>query len=208
MIPGTDIAMLAGASTLPAFRGNGAYTALIAARFRDAARFGVIAVGMSFVIINKDLDLSVGSTVALTSSVFSLMFAPQFADLGPWVSLLIALGVGLGVGLTNGILVSYLRVPAFIATLTMLFIGRGLVLGLTKGRNIAYSEKASQHALFTIGDTNALGFSNQILVMVVVAIIGGVILARTRWGYETYATGGNATAAEQSGHSAFRPILE
>ncbi len=166
---------------------------------RDASRFGVIAVGMTFVIVNKDLDLSVGSTVALTSSVFSLMFAPQFNDMGPWVSMLIALGVGLGIGLTNGILVTYLRVPAFIATLTMLFMGRGLVLGLTKGRNIAYTEKAEQHLLFTIGDTNALGFSNQILVMVVIALIGGVILAKTRWGYETYATGGNATAANYAG---------
>ena len=105
----------------------------LASILRDASRFGVIAVGMTFVIVNRDLDLSVGSTVALTSAVFSLMFAPNFMDLGPWVSLLGALGVGVTVGLANGVLVTYLRVPAFIATLTMLFIGRGMVLGLTKG---------------------------------------------------------------------------
>src|SRR5262249_59737497 len=98
---------------------------------RDAARFGVMAVGMSFVIINRDLDLSVGSTLGLVSVVFAMAVAPTFYDLSPWLAALIALGFGLAIGLINGVLVTYLRVPAFIATLTTLFVGRGLVLRLT-----------------------------------------------------------------------------
>ena len=117
---------LVGVWINPRFFGD---TGALGSILRDAARYGVIAVGMTFVIVNKDLDLSVGSTVALTSAVYSLLFAPNFMDLGPWLSLLGAVAVGVAVGLVNGVLVTYLRVPAFIATLTMLFIGRGLVLG-------------------------------------------------------------------------------
>ena len=89
--------------------------------------------------------------------------------------------------------------PAFIATLTMLFVGRGLVLGLTGGKTIGYEVKAREFAFFALGQTGAFGFNNQILVFVLVALVGGVALARTRWGYETYAVGGNALAAEYAG---------
>src|SRR6202008_1070108 len=91
-----------------------------------------------------------------------------------------------------------LRVPAFIATLTMLFIGRGLVLGLTGGQNIGFAAKGGR-AFFIVGASNAFGFNNQVIVFAVVALIGGFVLARTRWGYETYATGGNALAAGYAG---------
>ena len=187
---------LVGVWINPRFFGD---TGALGSILRDAARYGVIAVGMTFVIVNKDLDLSVGSTVALTSAVYSLLFAPNFMDLGPWLSLLGAVAVGVAVGLVNGVLVTYLRVPAFIATLTMLFIGRGLVLGLTKGRNIGYADKASQSVFFDLGATNVLGFSNHIIVFALVAVIGGIVLAKTRWGYETYATGGNLRAAGYAG---------
>src|SRR5262249_59067269 len=98
---------------------------------RDAARFGVMAVGMSFVIINRDLDLSVGSTLGLVSVVFAMAVAPTFYDLSPWLAALIALGFGLAIGLINGVLVTYLRVPAFIAPLSMLLVRHGLVPGFT-----------------------------------------------------------------------------
>ncbi|HEY7688774.1 MAG TPA: ABC transporter permease, partial [Dongiaceae bacterium] len=179
----------------PVFFGN---ADALAAVLRDAARFGVMAVGMSFVIINRDLDLSVGSTVGLVSVVFSITVAPSFYDLSPWIGILVALAVGLTVGLVNGVLVTYLRVPAFIATLTMLFIGRGFVLGLTGGHNIGFAAKAGD-PFFILGERNPLGFNNQIILFIIVAIIGGIILAYTRWGYETYATGGNQLASGYAG---------
>lgn len=179
----------------PVFFGN---ADALASVLRDAARFGVMAVGMSFVIINRDLDLSVGSTVGLVAVVFSMAVAPSFYDLPPWVGILAGLVVGVGIGLINGVLVTYLRVPAFIATLTMLFIGRGLVLGLTGGQNIGFAAKGGD-PFFLLGVNNALGFNNQIILFVIVAIIGGLVLAYTRWGYETYATGGNALASGYAG---------
>ena len=166
---------------------------------RDASQFGVIAVGMSFVLINKDLDLSVGSTMGLTAAVFSILYAPGLYDTSAWFALAVCLCVGLGVGLVNGLLVTWLQVPTFIATLSTLFIGRGLVLGMTGGKNIGFAVKARESGLFAIGEVNALGFSNQIIVFLAVALIGGIALARTRWGYETYATGGNLNAASLRG---------
>ncbi len=185
-----------GTSINPRFFGD--LTALQSV-LRDAARYGVMAVGMTFVIVNRDLDLSVGSTLGLVAVVFSIAFAPTAFDLPAWAAILISLGVGLAVGLINGALVAWLKVPAFIATLTMLFVGRGLVLGLTGGKTIAYEVKAREFAFFALGQTGAFGFNNQILVFVLVALVGGVALARTRWGYETYAVGGNALAAEYAG---------
>ena len=146
---------LVGTWINPRFFGN---ADALASVLRDAARFGVMAVGMSFVIINRDLDLSVGSTLGLVSVVFAIAVAPSFYDLSPWAGVLIALGVGSAIGLTNGVLVTYLRVPSFIATLTMLFIGRGLVLGLTGGQNIGFAAKQAD-PFFSLGVTNALGFT-------------------------------------------------
>lgn len=166
---------------------------------RDASRFGVMAVGMTFVIVNKDLDLSVGSTLGLVAVVFSLTYAPSFADQPAWLGALLCLALGLGIGLVNGLLVTKLKVPAFIATLAMLFIGRGLVLGLTGGKTIGYAGKAEGDVFFLIGEAGLFGLNNQILVFLVVALVGIFLLGRTRWGFESYATGGNAQAAEYAG---------
>jgi len=101
----------------------------VSAILRDTARFGVMAVGMTFVIVNKELDLSVGSILGLVATIFSIAYSPNHFDLGIGWSVFAGVITGLAVGLINGFLVTRLKVPAFIATLTMLFIGRGLVLG-------------------------------------------------------------------------------
>jgi ribose transport system permease protein len=188
---------LGGAYVNPGFFGSpDAFHALL----RDAARYAVMAVGMTFVIVNKDLDLSVGSIYGLTTVVFSMAFSAAFYDLGPGTAVLFCLLLGLAIGLINGVLVTILRVPAFIATLTMLLIGRGIVLGLTGGKSILYSTKAAQFPLyFGLGETNLLGFNNQIPIAIAVVAMGAYVLGKTRWGYETFATGGNEQAAVYAG---------
>ncbi len=186
-----------GALINPAFFGSGdAFLAIL----RDTARYAVVAVGMTFVIVNKDLDLSVGSTNGLIGVAFSLLFAPSFADWGPLPATLFCLALGLLIGLLNGVLVTMLRVPSFIATLTMLLIGRGIILGLTGGKSIGYAVKARDYpGFFHLGETNAFGFNNQVPIALAVVAIGAVVLAKTRWGYETFATGGNQQAAIYAG---------
>lgn len=186
-----------GAILNPSFFGT---TDALQALLRDSARVGVIAVGMTFVIANKDLDLSVGSTLGLTGVVFSYVFDGAHYDMGVVPAILAALALGTAIGLINGVLVTFLRVPAFIATLTMLLIGRGAILGLTGGRTIQYPIKAREHEwFFQLGEFNAWGFNNQIIIVLIVVAIGAVVLAKTRWGYETMATGGNEQAAVYAG---------
>lgn len=188
---------LGGAIVNPAFFGSpDAFHALL----RDTSRVAIIAVGMTFVIINKDLDLSVGSTYGLVAVVFARLFAPSFADLDIVTSVILCVLLGVLIGLVNGILVTILKVPAFIATLTTLLIGRGFVLALTQGQAIYYPAKAKEAPLFFhLGETNIFGFNNQIAIFVLVAVIGAYVLAKTRWGYETFATGGNEQAAVYAG---------
>ncbi|MBP1884692.1 ABC transporter permease [Sinorhizobium mexicanum] len=186
-----------GALVNPAFFGS---TGALHALLRDTSRVGIIAVGMTFVIANKDLDLSVGSTYGLIAVIFARLFAPSFLDLDVATSVVLCVLLGTLIGLVNGTLVTLLKVPAFIATLTMLFIGRGFVLALTHGQAIYYSGKAKDYPLFFhLGESNVLGFNNQIVIFAVVAIIGAFVLAKTRWGYETFATGGNEQAAIYAG---------
>lgn len=188
---------LGGAFVNPAFFGS---TEALHAVLRDTSRVAIIAVGMTFVIVNKDLDLSVGSTYGLVAVVFARLFAPNFLDLGVVTSVILCMLLGTLIGLINGVLVTILKVPAFIATLTILFIGRGFVLALTHGQSIYYPAKASEHPLFFhLGETNILGFNNQIVIFGIVAVVGAYVLAKTRWGYETFATGGNDQAAVYAG---------
>src|ERR687891_619601 len=188
---------LGGAYVNPGFFGSvDAFHALL----RDAARYAVMAVGMTFVIVNKDLDLSVGSIYGLITVVFSMAFASYFYDLGPGTAVLICLALGLMIGLLNGVLVTILRVPAFIATLTMLFIGRGIVTGVSGGKTISFLAKAKEYPeFFLMGENNAWGFNNQVFVFLIFGMVGAVLLSKTITGYQTFATGGNELAASYSG---------
>jgi ribose transport system permease protein len=188
---------LAGTVVNPTFFGS---TDAIHALLRDASRYAVMAIGMTFVIVNKDLDLSVGSTYGLIGVAFSTMFDASHLDLGVVPSIVFCIALGVFIGLVNGFLVTILKVPSFIATLTMLLMMRGIVLGLTGGKSILYAVKARDFPTFYhLGETNALGFNNQIPIALVIVAIGAVVLAKTRWGYETFATGGNEQAAIYSG---------
>lgn len=188
---------LVGVYINPRFFGS---SAALSSVMRDAARYGVMAVGMTFVIVNKDLDLSVGSLYGLTAAVFAASFAPSYFNVNLYLAIAWALAVGLSVGLINGVLVTILRVPAFIATLTMLFIGRGIVTGMSGGKTISFMAKAGEYPeFFIIGQNNILGFNNQVFVFAVFAAVGTVVLAKTTMGYQTFATGGNELASEYAG---------
>src|SRR3984957_12303251 len=181
----------------PAFFGS---TDALFSVLRDASRYGVLAIGMTFVIVNKELDLSVGSTFGLTATIFGMIFAPTYFDMNIWTAVAWCLVMGLAIGLINGLMVTVLEVPAFIATLTMLFIGRGVILGLTGAKNIAFEIKADgAPTFFRLGDVNALGFNNQIILFAVIAAVGAITLAYTSVGWTTYATGGNEQATRYSG---------
>ncbi|MDQ0392073.1 ABC transporter permease [Labrys monachus] len=186
-----------GVFTNPSFFGSGSAVGSV---LRDAARYGVMACGMTFVIVDRDLDLSVGSTLGLVATIFSISYGQSFFDSDVTTAILAAVAIGVFIGFLNGWLVTIMQVPSFIATLTMLFIGRGFVLGFTGGKTIAYDSKAVGDAwFFHLGESNGWGFNNQILIFFAVATLAAITLAKTRIGYETYAVGGNEQAAIYAG---------
>lgn len=173
------------------------------------AIFGILAVGMLLVILNGGIDLSVGSTLGLSGVIAGfLMQGVQLQMLGVvlfppvWVVVVLVCVLGALVGLVNGVLIAWLKVPAFVATLGMLYVVRGAALLMTNG--LTYNDLGGKPELGNTG-FDWLGFNRLfgvpigVLVMVVIAIIGSIILNRTAFGRWLYASGGNERAAELSG---------
>ncbi|WP_271985633.1 ABC transporter permease [Pseudoclavibacter terrae] len=159
---------------------------------------GIMAVGMTFVIIAADIDLSVGSIYAL-SSVTSAQVLAQ----GQSMTLAIAVGLGAGAlaGLLNGILVVGFKIPSFIVTLGTLSMFRGISLLLTEGSPISLNESMANVAQFAVIGQGKL-FEQvpvQVLIFLAVIVAGVILLTRSRFGFHVYAVGGSPTASRLAG---------
>ncbi len=152
----------------------------------------VIAVGMTFVIITGGIDLSVGSIVAFSGVVLA---SAMQSGVGLFPSILFGLGVGLLCGVTNGALVSWGRLPPFIATLGMMSVARGGALLYTEGRPV--SGFPSSFRWLSTGEVALI--PSPIVFMVVVYTVAHFVLRHTKLGRYTYAIGGNEEAAVLSG---------
>jgi ribose transport system permease protein len=152
----------------------------------------IIAVGMTFVIIAAGIDLSVGSVVALSGVV--LASALQSSVPAP-LAILIGLGVGAACGLGNGLLISYGRLPPFIATLGMMSVARGAALYYTDGRPVSgFSQEFRSLATGELAQ-----IPTPVVFMIVIYTFAYIVLNRTKLGRYTYAIGGNEEAASLSG---------
>jgi len=151
----------------------------------------LLAVGQTFVIILAEIDLSVGSVLSFSAAVTALVLRHHSTVVG----LAAGLAVGALVGLVNGVLVTKLRMPSFIATLAMMSVLAGLALQVTQGNPVSVSDYSFQN----IGQARAAGVPVPVWIMVVVFVFFGILLARTRFGRYVYATGDNAEAARLSG---------
>lgn len=158
----------------------------------QAAVTAILAFGVTFVIVSAGIDLSVGSVAALSATV--LAWTATSEGLPAWLAVLLALGTGLACGFVNGALISYGKLPPFIATLAMLSIGRGLSLVISQGSPIAFPDSVSG-----IGETLGGWLPVPVLVMIVMGLLTALILARTYIGRSMYAIGGNEEAARLSG---------
>ena len=155
---------------------------------------GIAAVGATYVIIDGDLDLSIGANVAL-SGVITAIATMRWFD-GNWgLGIICGLGCGLLIGLVNGLLSAVLRVPAFIATLGIGVIAGGLALFLTNGLTIA----GLPDAFAALATTNFLGLQTLVWFMLSTFVVGGVVLHFTNHGLRTFVVGGNREAAFLSG---------
>ena len=158
----------------------------------QSAIIGVLAVGMTFVILTGGIDLSVGSLVALSGIVFGLAVQAG-APLS--VAILAALGVGALCGIVNGGLVTAGHLPPFIATLGMMSVARGLALVLSDGRPISGFDASFR----TLSTGRFLGIPLSTLLMLASYGVAAFVLSRTVLGRFVYAVGGNEEATALSG---------
>jgi ribose/xylose/arabinose/galactoside ABC-type transport system permease subunit/ABC-type sugar transport system substrate-binding protein len=158
----------------------------------QAAVTAVLAFGVTFVIVSAGIDLSVGSVAALSATV--LAWAATSEGVPVPIAVVLAVVTGIACGLVNGFLISYGKLPPFIATLAMLSVGRGLSLVISQGSPIAFPSSVSH-----LGDTLGGWLPVPVLVMVAMGLVTAFVLGRTYLGRSMYAIGGNEEAARLSG---------
>ncbi|KDN72778.1 substrate-binding domain-containing protein [Streptomyces olindensis] len=158
----------------------------------QAAVTAILAFGVTFVIVSAGIDLSVGSVAALSATV--LAWSATSAGVPVFLAVLLAIATGIVCGLVNGVLISYGKLPPFIATLAMLSVARGLSLVISEGSPIAFPDSVSH-----LGDTLGGWLPVPVLVMVVMGLLAAFVLGRTYIGRSMYAIGGNEEAARLSG---------
>ncbi|CAM5662583.1 transporter [Streptomyces badius] len=158
----------------------------------QAAVTAILAFGVTFVIVSAGIDLSVGSVAALSATV--LAWSATSAGVPVVLAVALAIVTGIACGFVNGALISYGKLPPFIATLAMLSIARGLSLVISQGSPIAFPESVSR-----LGDTLGGWLPVPVLVMIAMGLITALILGRTFIGRSMYAIGGNEEAARLSG---------
>ena len=174
---------------------------------RQASIFGILACGMTLVIISGGIDLAVGSVVALVAVTFSLMSIHW--NWSPWLAVPLCLLLGAICGGTAGGLAAGFRMQPFIATLALMVFARGLAKTVCGGMKVSSAVKNADGTyhyvdvpgVFRFIDHRVLGgnVSMVTVIFLVCLAITWVVLARHRWGRQIYAIGGNEEAARLSG---------
>lgn len=162
---------------------------------------GVLALGVTFVIITGGIDLSIGTVMTL-SAVMTAIFVTNW-EMPIWVGVLGGIGTGALAGLVNGVIISWMRVPPFVATLGMMYVAKGLALVLAELRPIYFSRSRPFNDL-AMG--NVLGIEirgaeipNAVWILFLSALIGSFVLNKTILGRYTFALGSNEEATRLSG---------
>ncbi len=192
-----------------AFNADGAFFKLGTHRdaLRQASVFGILACGMTLVIISGGIDLAVGSVLALVSVSFSLMSIHW--GWSPLLSVPLCLVLGAACGGVAGGVTAWFRLQPFIATLAMMVFARGLAKTVSGGMKVSTAVKNADGTfryvdvpgIFRFIDNRILG-GNLTMVTVIFlacALVTWIALARHRWGRQVYAIGGNEEAARLSG---------
>jgi ribose transport system permease protein len=170
---------------------------------RNFAFIGIMALGMTTVIITGGIDLSVGSVMGLAAIVAGLVLQ----DAGSWW---LAMGAGVVtgavVGAVNGALIAWVGLPPFVVTLGSLSIGRSLAVVLSQNKMI-YDFGPDSDTIFAIGGGQILGIASPVWVLLLLTVVFSVVLHVTRWGRYLYAIGGNEQAAVLTGVPVVRAKL-
>lgn len=161
---------------------------------RQTSINGILAIGMTYVILTGGIDLSVGSVLAFSSMVAASLVSGEQPQ-GVFVAIMAGLGTGAALGMVNGLLVSRFGVPPFVATLGMLSVARGLTFIYTDGTPIPNLSPAFR----TIGQGFVGPVPVPVFIFAGVALLFWWVLKYTTFGRYIYAVGGNERSARTSG---------
>jgi len=176
---------------------------------RNFSFIGIIAIGMTFVIITAGIDLSVGSIMGLTGIVCGLFLDAQylptwyseasyFSAVYVWVSIFLALLAGVVLGAINGYLIAYLKLSPFVVTLGMMAMARSLALVVSNNK-MFYEFGPKEELFYELGGGSIFGIANATWLLVFLTIFMGWVLKYTSYGKHVYAVGSNKNAAELTG---------
>ena len=160
---------------------------------RQVSIIGLVAIGMTVVILLGGIDLSAGSVVAL-SGMLAAIFA-KMEGVSPIVPILVGCASGLVVGIINGIVIAYIGIPAFIQTLGMMNVVRGIVYLISNAKPIS----GLSDSFLAIGSGYFLGIPILVIFLAFGFIVLLFVLNKTKFGRYIYAVGGNEDAALVSG---------
>lgn len=160
---------------------------------RQSSVLGIISIGQTLVILTAGIDLSVGSTMALSGSVLAVLSSRQLVS--PAIAVIISVLLGTLIGIVNGVVITKLKIQPFIATLGMLTVAEGLALLATGGLSVSGIPKS----LLWLGSGNIAGIPVSVFVFTIIAILGIILLKFTVLGRNIIAVGGNEEASRTSG---------
>lgn len=158
----------------------------------QASILAIVSFGVTFVVLAGELDLSIGSATALASVVGAIVMRDSGSIL---LGALASIGVGAFVGAINGLVVTRLEVPSFIATLGMLTVASGIALNLADGQVIV----GLPSGIADLANGTLLGINYVIWLVALVFVVLYVVQRQTAFGMRVFATGGNTEAARLSG---------
>ncbi len=169
---------------------------------------GIIAIGVTQVIITGGIDLSSGSVVAMTAMIVASLaqsegwaraLYPSLMELPAYVPIIAGILLGLAAGCVNGLLIAYAKIPPFIATLGMMVSARGIAKWYTRGQPVS----GLTDEFTSIGSS-----AWPVAIFIVIAIIFHIAMKYTRYGKFTYAIGANPQAARVSGINVERHLVK
>ena len=163
---------------------------------RQMTEIGIMSIGMTLIIVCAEIDLSVGSIYGAAAMAAALMIKD---GISPSIALVAALAFGGAIGFINGFLTTKAKMPSFIVTLGTMQIFRSIAYAVSGGKSVgAFSQTAETSWVFGLGN-NWGAIPIQIFVMIALYIVAYIIMKKTKFGFQVYATGGNKRAARLAG---------
>jgi ribose transport system permease protein len=152
----------------------------------------IVAIGMTILLASGGFDLSVGSTFALAGAVTAMAIV---SGVLPPIAFFLGLGTGAVVGFLNGFIIARIGINPFVTTLAMMSMVRGLLLVITRGRNISGLPESFR----VLGQGSLYGVQNPIWIALLMVLVGDILLRKSRFFRQNYYVGGNERAAVLSG---------